>query len=1466
MIKQPAYFEQVRLQAAKRWQQLEADPDLAAPWHQLFKQVQSPRHVLSELLQNADDAGATEASVRFEKGVFVFEHNGEDFTEDNFASLCRFGYSNKRLLHTIGFRGIGFKSTFSLGDTVELFTPTLTVSFHRQRFTEPRWVVANHDTGGRTQIRVEVADKSRRTHIEQNLKEWLSSPLSLIFFRHIRRLQIGREVVHWESLGQGPIANSLRMALRSGRGSTQITEYLIIKSAPEAFPREAIAEIRQERMVDKESDLSFPDSTVEIVLGLSDRLFVVLPTDVETRLPFACNAPFIQDPARLKIKDPATSPTNRWLLERAGRLAASSMIQWLRTSSLSTEERARAYQLLPDRARHGDSVGEASRAIVMQAFEKTIENRPLLLTDSDAAVRARQCVIIPREIASVWSVKIAAKLFDPQQRPSLSQKIREEDQRLLVQWELVERIEKSAILRLLQRESLPRPQNWRQLLALWSYVGSDVSRHRSVNHPDSLHIVPVQGSTDLHRARDIVRLGEKRALRSERDWQFLAKHLRILDKRWPQFLAEHRREAEKRGDGKTLEAASAAQDLLVAMGLGDTSDFSKVIGQVAEKIFVQTDVQLADCVQLAQIAAKQAVAVGQAFRFFTRDGRLQPSDQPVIAVANAEVERLVPESHQGRYLLHTAYTVEFASCSADEWSKWVASGRAALRLFVPFEKRESRYSQWHEIERFAQERGLQGNLVKHYKREEFRSEDWDFPKAFVEHWRSLAAERPDLWQTIFGLVLRQSADQWSSALNVRLVQVAQQASRRQLTHEPLPSAWVVGFRSVPCLPDTRGNLHLPGDLMLRSPETEPLLDVEPFVHSRLDTPANRQLLELLGVRTTASGPEPLLARLRELAAAARPSLRDVERIYNQLDRLVDTCSADDLSTVVDAFQSQKLIRTADGHWATVASVFLQLDHDDIPGLTGIHPAVRNLAIWQEIGVAEHATAEHVVGWLGGLPTYARLPNDDLQRTKAVLARYPQRIWHECSCWLNLAGELVPIAALRYKLTDQMQVQRAQLYDHVCRQVADLQSLPREVVNEPVFSSLLPLAQHIEERIAPTALVRSKRERHPWLITLAGLLERVELATDEEQRHVRELASRLRRSEWQVVQRLEVLPFLEGAQAGRSHETDVAWIANSLYVTQLPKAKLARRLPEAIGMVFGRDDLMAALSYCFDRTPAEVEAYLIENFVITALDVTEQGVVEPQPEADSVERPAQSDTPSLPPATSNATVDKPDEEGTPALRFWPPDRSHGEAGSLESVAGASAHSEPFTGAPHSTAAHHGEPRTTGTDDAPRQRSKLRTYVAPTGQSSEAANAKENGQELDARISAIDRAGIAQVLRYEREAGRYPREMPHENPGYDIESCDIAGAVLRYIEVKSIAGRWDIQGVGLSAIQFSRGHLFGEQYWLYVVERAEQLDARIYRVQDPVRRVAQYFFDDGWRDLAEGEAASELAGISDTEEPS
>jgi hypothetical protein len=102
MRTRPHFFDSVRSASESLWEQIERNQELGGAWWLLFRQVQNPRHILSELLQNADDAGATEASVSTEGGWFIFRHNGHDFTEDEFRSLCRFGFSNKRRLLTIG--------------------------------------------------------------------------------------------------------------------------------------------------------------------------------------------------------------------------------------------------------------------------------------------------------------------------------------------------------------------------------------------------------------------------------------------------------------------------------------------------------------------------------------------------------------------------------------------------------------------------------------------------------------------------------------------------------------------------------------------------------------------------------------------------------------------------------------------------------------------------------------------------------------------------------------------------------------------------------------------------------------------------------------------------------------------------------------------------------------------------------------------------------------------------------------------------------------------------------------------------------------------------------------------------------------------------------------------------------------------------------------------------------------------
>jgi hypothetical protein len=136
-----------------------------------------------------------------------------------------------------------------------------------------------------------------------------------------------------------------------------------------------------------------------------------------------------------------------------------------------------------------------------------------------------------------------------------------------------------------------------------------------------------------------------------------------------------------------------------------------------------------------------------------------------------------------------------------------------------------------------------------------------------------------------------------------------------------------------------------------------------------------------------------------------------------------------------------------------------------------------------------------------------------------------------------------------------------------------------------------------------------------------------------------------------------------------------------------------------------------------------------------------------------------------------------------------------------------------------------------------------------------------QERARRRREIDDAGVAAVCEHEISQGRKPNVMDHYHPGYDIESCNEAGEILRLIEVKSLAGGWGDAGFPrLSPRQWETAQDEQERYWVYVVEHAESEHPPITRLQDPPGAVDGYVLDTGWQ--TRGEPTPAKAAGADT----
>lgn len=1193
----PPYFFGVRERARRRWSQLESDPELAGPWKQLFDQVQSPRHVLSELLQNADDAGARRVWVSISDNRFVFEHDGKDFDEEDFVSLCRFGFSNKRKLHTIGFRGVGFKATFSLGEAVEVLTPSLAVRFHKHRFTEPAWI-EDAPSCDVTRIAVEIQDPNREKALRKNFQDWVGSPASLLFFSCVNELTVGDITLCKQRIGPGPVMGSERIRL-IGRDQHDV---IVFNSMEDLFPQEAVDEIRQERNVE---DLCLPPCRVQLVVGLpgEQRLYVVLPTGVTIDVPFSCNAPFLQDPARSAIKNPSLSPTNRWLLHRLGRLAGEAMLKWLGNRAQEVEDRAQAYQLLPEKPDEEDSLESDATLAICRAFTETVGDEPVLLTTGGRLVDSDDCVSPPNLAYSIWTPSQLLKVFGDGQEHVLSGAVTEEQRRRLQSWGWLDGLDEEDLIdHLASGQRIPRPEHNENILTLWGLVQQSVRYDYSGQRRRRLAIVPAENCNGLLPAERIVRLPSKKEAISEEAWGFLTRLVQVVDQNWLRFL-----ESLKDQKGKWTQSAL---QLLKDIDLDRSSETNAIVANACRNLFCRRNVPLEQHIWIAHLMAALDAKTPEEFRCITRDGEQHRISDGIIGSQDPSIEALLPEDWAAAHFLHDKYFEEYTACSRQQWEDWLKSQKSGFLPFIHLRKTIvfDSYDLREEVRRFVKSRGSNESIDFYAQVQRVKISDFGFPEELKEFWSKRSKEDPTIWAKIAERILTAPPWYWKACTEARLEESNYTHTRR--FSQPVVAEWITTLSSTRCLFDTEGQIRAPAELYLRTPETEPLMGVEPFVCAELDTEATKPLLRLLGVRDTPAGLDKLLERIRSLTRAPDPSplLLEIIKWYDALDKALARCNADDLDTARKAFASEPLILTSAGEWVKSSEVFQYAGGGDFPDAPVVHPAANGLGMWSRLGVADRPTVDLVLDWLKGLASGEAVRPRTIQRVEAVLQRYPVEVWETCRHWLSLDNVWTPTEQLRFRLTMHSLPRSSDLFPTVKAATAKLQMLPAEVCERPPFASLPDLGTVVEHRLTrrPGALAGAIQK--PWLAALSRALMRVKLADEAETERVRYAAARLSRSVWQPFDdrdSLQVTPFVEGTPAGQPHSPEVLWYEETIFVRGGRPGKSFDALVAELARPFANRDVTEAIKACIERDEDFILEYMQEHFTMETETILEK---------------------------------------------------------------------------------------------------------------------------------------------------------------------------------------------------------------------------------------------------------------------
>jgi hypothetical protein len=293
---------------------------------------------LFELMQNSDDAGATEVLVLVEDNTVYVADNGHGLKAEAVPAICGTDLSDKTV-GTIGRKGVGFKSVYEVTQNPQVltvdgvgveFSPDMAKEWLQEnnlddRYVPYQWIpfsITWDDAQGqdlqlgvfgdfKTVVRLPGLSPEKRQQVEQLLREW--PPHALFAFRHVRKIKaLDFEII----LNPNDGASSLR----DSRGQIPV-DWRVAKHA-EHPPAELLDALgvneRQAISTDGVSFLIAAPLKNGCVIPTSDYLpiHVFYPTEQKGPVRLLLHAEFLVKSDRTAIMPLDANRFNAWVADR----------------------------------------------------------------------------------------------------------------------------------------------------------------------------------------------------------------------------------------------------------------------------------------------------------------------------------------------------------------------------------------------------------------------------------------------------------------------------------------------------------------------------------------------------------------------------------------------------------------------------------------------------------------------------------------------------------------------------------------------------------------------------------------------------------------------------------------------------------------------------------------------------------------------------------------------------------------------------------------------------------------------------------------------------------------------------------------------------------------------------------------------------------------------------------------------
>ncbi len=280
-----------------------------------------PSHFIYEILQNAEDAKATEISFNLSESKLEIKHNGKDFDFDDVDGITGIGISTKKDdINAIGKFGVGFKSVFAITKTPIIHSGIF--HFKIEEFVIP--IEINNDNEENTQIVLQFNHPKRtKKEVFEIIRKKLESLelKTLLFLNNIKQInwitpgKFGhysretRKINHYK--------NVFKTRIKSDTNHDKIEEKFLVLQKPIFLDSHNLNVELAYRISSNQKKRDY------IIQEKDSKLFAFFPTEKVTFLNFLIQGPYKTTPNRENI--PLDDPQNQFIISETADLVSDSI-------------------------------------------------------------------------------------------------------------------------------------------------------------------------------------------------------------------------------------------------------------------------------------------------------------------------------------------------------------------------------------------------------------------------------------------------------------------------------------------------------------------------------------------------------------------------------------------------------------------------------------------------------------------------------------------------------------------------------------------------------------------------------------------------------------------------------------------------------------------------------------------------------------------------------------------------------------------------------------------------------------------------------------------------------------------------------------------------------------------------------------------------------------------------------------